>query len=317
MIGKTEKVIVSAPGTLMLMGEHAVLRGHLALACAVNQRIRVDVQKRSDGRLCIESALASVQLPVDECSSLPSSLRFVSAVLDLYVSSFPTGLDVHIQSDFSHTVGLGSSAAVTVALVAALRRLAGMDRGKEKLFADAFGVIRKVQGRGSGADVAACVYGGITAYQMEPLKVESVAADPPLTLIFCGYKKPTVEVIALVEEAERTEPASYEQIFTAMNRCARAGWAAVKEKNWTLFGSLLNEHQELMRAVRLNTPELDEIVTTLQSLPGIYGAKISGSGLGDCVLALGQAEWTLEQYQEIPIDISQEGVLFENEKTDH
>ncbi|MDD2236061.1 MAG: galactokinase family protein, partial [Kiritimatiellae bacterium] len=58
---KNKRVIMSAPGTLMLMGEHAVLRGAPALACAVDQRIQVDLQCRRDGRLRIESALGTYE----------------------------------------------------------------------------------------------------------------------------------------------------------------------------------------------------------------------------------------------------------------
>ena len=69
---------------------------------------------------------------------------------------------------------------------------------------------------------------------------------------------------------------------------------------------IMNKNQTYMRKMGVSTEKLDEIVKTLQQQPGILGAKISGSGLGDCVLGLGESD--LEQ---IPVEMSVEGLIVE------
>ncbi len=302
-----QRVIASAPGTLMLMGEHAVLRGSAALACAVDKRIRVDVQRRTDGNLRVESALGTYENTPDQFAP-PASLRFAGALMHDHGRAVRGGFTVSIAADFSSTVGLGSSSAVTVALTAALRTLRGMDLKPGAVFEEAFGIIRKVQGSGSGTDVAACLLGGVTHYRMSPRLMESLPLNLPLLLVYCGYKTPTPEVIRRVNEARTTDPARFDALDAAIRVCVENGWDVLRREDLQRFGELMNEHQALQVSMGVSTPELDEIIACMGLLPGVLGAQISGSGLGDCALALGQAEWPLKNYEAIPVRISKEGL---------
>ncbi len=302
-----QRVIASAPGTLMLMGEHAVLRGSEALACAVDKRIRVDVQRRTDGLLRVESALGIYENTPDQFAP-PSSLRFAGALMLNHGRAVRGGFSVNIHADFSSTVGLGSSSAVTVALTAALRRLRGLDTSPGAVFDEAFGVIRNVQGSGSGTDVAACLLGGVTHYRMTPRLMETLPLDLPLLLVYCGYKTPTPEVIRRVDEARMADSARFDGLDKAIRGCVEAGWNALRQDDLKTFGEWMNKHQEFQEALGVSTPELDEIIICMRLLPGVLGAKISGSGLGDCALALGPAEWPLSNYEAIPVRVSREGL---------
>lgn len=304
---KNQRVIMSAPGTLMLMGEHAVLRGAPALACAVDQRIQVDLQCRTDGRLRIESALGTYEEEAGRFAP-PLSLRFAGTVMARYARAVPQGFTARIDSAFSSTVGLGSSAAVTTALTGALRKLLEQDTSLWAVFEEAFGVIREVQGSGSGTDVAAAVLGGVVRYCMTPRSLETLPITVPLLLVYCGYKTPTPEVIRHVEQARVKEPERFDALDTAIRLCTEEGWDALKKSDLKKFGRLMNEHQALQEGMGVSTPELDEIISCMRLLPGILGAKISGSGLGDCALALGEANWPLANYDSIPVRISTEGL---------
>ena len=308
-----QRVIASAPGTLMLMGEHAVLRGSEALACAVDKRIRVDVQRRTDGLLRVESALGIYENTPDQFAP-PSSLRFAGALIYEHGRAVRGGFSVTIHADFSSTVGLGSSSAVTVALTAALRRLRGLDVSTAAVFDEAFGVIRSVQGSGSGTDVAACLLGGVTHYRMTPRLMESLPLNIPLLLVYCGYKTPTPEVIRRVEAARMEDPTRYDALDKAIRTCVETGWNALRRDDLKMFGEWMNKHQELQEAMGVSTPELDEIITCMRLLPGVMGAKISGSGLGDCALALGPADWPLSNYEAIPVRVSREGLKVDYEE---
>ena len=150
----------------MLMGEHAVLYGRRALVAAVHRRIRVRLEPRADGQVRIASALGEIEVPLGRFKT-QTPFRFVMAALRRYEERLPSGFDLRIESDFPHDVGLGSSAAVTVATCAVLERWTGTATYARPwdLFRQGREIIREVQGLGSGADVAASVFGGILSYR--------------------------------------------------------------------------------------------------------------------------------------------------------
>lgn len=300
----------SAPGSLMLFGEHAVLHGRRALVCAVSSRLTVRLTPRADRRVRIESALGRHETSLDAPEpSIP--FRFVVAALAHRGAGLPAGFDLAIDSEFSPTVGLGSSAAVTVATLAALDALAGRATDRGTLARDAREIIRRVQGAGSGADAAASVFGGIVAYRADPLDIRRIAQAPPLTLVYSGAKTPTPEVIRRVESARAAMPEIFDAIYETMGRVAEEATAAIERADWTRTGALMNVAQGLMDAIGVNNSALSSIVHALRADPGVLGAKISGSGLGDCVVAIGRPARPDPALCEIPVAVSPEGLIVE------
>jgi mevalonate kinase len=308
----------SAPGSLMLLGEHAVLHGQLALVCAVNRRIQVSLTPRKDRTIRISSALGRRSMTVDAIK--PSKpLRFVMAALRRFAKTLPSGFDLRIDSDFSHQVGLGSSAAVTVATLAVLKQFAAghTEAGSRAqrarlLLKEAVGVIREAQGLGSGADVAASVYGGIVLYRAQPIQAAKLTAQYPLTVIYSGHKQPTVEVVRQVEKARKTNPALFDAMFRMMGQSSRKAAVAIRQKNWKTVGAIMNFNQVLMAAIGVSNAKLSEIAHALRITPGILGSKISGSGLGDCVIGLGKAKRKKWPYRVLAVEMTGNGVRVEH-----
>ncbi len=282
----------------MLMGEHAVLHGKEALSCAVDKRITVTYLPRSDDRVHINSQLGTYR---SHLSNLQQDPRFSYVLACLEHAT--CGLDLTIESEFSHKVGLGSSAAVVVATLGCLLGT------KETLFEKSLAIVRKVQGLASGADVAASIHGGIVSYRMEPCTINSITGTLPLTLIYSGSKLATKEVIKLVEERKVLHPALFEHIFTLQHATVQESKAAIASSDYTSLGMLFTIHHGLQEALGTCNHALADIVHTMLQHPAIYGAKISGSGLGDCAIGLGSAKID-SPYEEIPVAISSKGVLF-------
>ncbi|TAN36933.1 MAG: hypothetical protein EPN23_07405 [Verrucomicrobia bacterium] len=324
----SEEIIVSAPGSLMLMGEHAVLHGRRALCAAINRRVRVRLRLRDDRQVCIRSALGKLDTSLDQLTVQPP-FTFALATLLHHRRRLTHGLDLAIESEFSHQIGLGSSAAVTVALLKGLDALISGDFGKaalpknpvgrarspdaplksvtaRALFHDAREIIRGVQGVGSGADAAASVYGGIVLYRATPLVIRPLAVAPHLTTVYCGYKTPTAEVIQIVEQARAKNPILFNKLFDLMDACVTHALPHSRARRWHEFGKLMNLHHYLQAALGTNTPELEDICERLRAAPGISGAKISGSGLGDCAIGLGHTRAKLAGYpvQQLRVDLA-------------
>jgi mevalonate kinase len=305
----TGTIMVSAPGSLMLLGEHAVLAGGQALVCAINRRIRVQLTPASGGRLSIVSALGRYESTLEHPKDHPS-FGFVLQAVRQHLAQLPGGVDLKIDSEFSADIGFGSSAAVTVAVHGAIMRwISGARPAPLSLFDESVKTVRTVQGRGSGADTAASVFGGVVGYRMDgtcrPLEVTL-----PLTAVYCGYKTPTPEVIRHVEQLRAGDPRKYERIFDKLSRGAESALRHLEEGDWPAFGRVLDQGQQLMDEMGVNTPELKEIVELLRDDPGITGAKISGSGLGDCAVGIGHADLTGAAYRVHHLSVSPEGCTY-------
>ena len=273
----------------MLMGEHAVLRGQPALVCAINKRMKVTLTPREDQTLVLHSALGEHETSLDELAP-NESFRFVLGAIRACRDGISQGFDLEIRSEMSHQMGLGSSAAVTVAVLAALAGAQGKVPDPKCLLECGTKIIRKVQGGvGSGADVAASAAGGCLYFLAESLAVEKIAAAPPLTVLYSGSKTPTPEVIAIVEENRRRQPELFVRLDTLIGEAVRRAFAAAGQGDWETLGGLMNLNQGLMDALGVNNARLAELVYALREDPRIQGSKISGSGLGDCVIGLGKA----------------------------
>jgi mevalonate kinase len=288
----------SAPGSLMLLGEHAVLHGRRALVCAINRRMTVFLTPLGRPFLRIVSDLGTYESPLDDLKDHPD-FRFVLDAVKQY--PLAQGIELKIESEFSSDIGFGSSAAVTVATHAALMQLVEPDRraGFEMdLFKRSLATIHRVQGRGSGADVAASVFGGVVAYRAEPLEIVPLKQTFPLTAVYSGSKMKTADVIRYLEERRTLNADYFERIFDRMDASVGEalrifggapasvpadGEAAVPPLRE--FGELLVRNQKLMEEMGLCNAALAEIIGIFQGL-GIP-AKISGSGLGDCAVGLG------------------------------
>ena len=167
----TESLIASAPGSAMIMGEHAVLDNYPAIVAAVDYRITVTLTPRSDQRLVIHSQLGEHSQSLDYLIKQPP-FEGIIACCQLLQNSLAYGFELTIDSQMSHQVGLGSSAAVIVATLAVLQRWQYGELDRHQLLIWAQQAMNQQQGQGSGADLAASVYGGILAYQKQPLSID-------------------------------------------------------------------------------------------------------------------------------------------------
>ncbi|RDE24972.1 GHMP kinase [Motiliproteus coralliicola] len=303
----------SAPGTLMLLGEHAVLHGSRALVLAVDKRIRVELTPLDEPQLEIESALGQYRAPIDQRHA-DATFSFILAAFEHCYTAFAveagispgTGVRLQVESDFSHLVGLGSSAAVTVATLAVLNRWLGQSPNSDQLFEQARAVMLRVQGRGSGADLAAAIEGGMVAYHQSGER-QKLAPLPSIGLYYCGYKLKTPLVLERVAEAAEQLPLLYQHLYQLMAECAEQACEAAGQGDWTLLGRLMNYYQGLMDALGVNDAKLSQMIYQLRGDSLVQGAKISGSGLGDCVISLGQPQ-AVELPDRIPVQVASLGL---------
>lgn len=277
-----------APGSLIIMGEYAVLHGFPAIVTAVNKYIMVTLTPRPDDKLCIYSELGQIGMTINAII-IQHPFEFVLTALKL-TDNLPSGVNIHIESEFPSTIGLGSSAAVTVALITALYRWKQQPIDLKAIYQNALQVIQQVQGGGSGADVAASTFGGTILYQNEPVTITPLPDIPWLAIIYSGQKASTTKALNQLKRQVKENPEMFTPFFAQLGELTSSAKTAILNNQWFQLGKLMNEAQTLLVEFGVSTPVIDNIVTALRQQLNILGAKLSGAGLGDCVIGLGRLD---------------------------
>lgn len=281
-----------APGSLMLLGEHAVLHQQPAIACAINTWLHIDWQTRTDDQIIIHSQLGEHHTNWQDLTHHPK-LSFALACLasaKLASTNGLPGLSIRIHSDINSTQGLGSSSAVVAAMLVGLAKLIPSWQDTKQTFAIGLQVIRQVQGTGSGTDLAAALTGGIMHFDPTTQQRHRLCDQLPLVSLYCGYKTPTPQVIAMVEQRWHVFPALFQQWLVWQNELVTQAMSALKKNDLPLLGQCFNLAHGMLNGLGVSDITLEQIALSLRQTKGIYGAKISGSGLGDCVIGLGTPE---------------------------
>ncbi len=296
-------VTVSAPGSIMITGEHAVVYGHPAIVAAIEQRVTVRLEGHDENLLRITSEIAEpFSAPMDALVT-DGPYRFVIAAVLAHRDRLPSGLKIDIRSEIDPTLGFGSSAAVTVAVLAALAGVANPE-----LRDQALRIVRDLQGSGSGADLAASLHGGVLSYRIAegaPADVQALPLPPQLSLFNVGYKTPTGEVLASVAAKREENPAEIDAVYRDMGTVAGQTIELARKGDWPATGPHLSAYQKLMARLGVSDTALDAAVSRAEKGSAVIGAKISGSGLGDCVLAMGAVPDGFT-----PVSVAQKGVVF-------
>ena len=200
----------SAPGSLMILGEYSVLYGGKGIVCAINKRIRVTIIPRSDSMFVIHSDLGTLKHSYEHLK-IQIPFEFILATLISQKKTeqieFKKGCDIYIKAEFPSTLGLGSSAAVTVATLAALGKWLKKNWTHQQLLQQAKDIIIRIQGNGSGVDAAASIYGGLLMYEPCYDITQSLTPELPLTVVYSGKKIKTSDAILKMQEQQSEFPA--------------------------------------------------------------------------------------------------------------
>lgn len=284
---------VSVPGSLMLFGEHAVLHGKMAIVAAIDSRLKFTLILNKTNNIIIKSGLGNIKFDIQELASIKNSQdkwQYVIACIKYFNAKYKikSGFNLLINDDnLKNSIGFGSSAAVVVGVLAVLNAGFSQIKSNEILFKQALEVVHQVQyGFGSGADIAASIYGGIISLKNFMVQ-HIIKTSINLTAVYCGYKIKTVDVVKIINNKIMENNSLYNYIFSSINNCNKLANRAIKQQNLYLLGKLMDISHGLMTGMGIVDSTLDQIACNLRAQSTIYGAKVSGAGLGDCVIGLG------------------------------
>ena len=278
----------TAPGKVILLGEHAVVYGRPAIAVPIWQAVATaHVETRADGAGCVIVArdLGQQLRLAEHDDSQPLALVTRLALAELGLALDPDWT-ITVYSAIPIASGLGSGAALSTALVRALFAHAGQEAAPETVSAIVYASERIYHGTPSGIDNTVIAYGA-PIWFVSGQPPAAFRPPSPFTLVVAhtGIASPTRATVGAVRQAWQAAPARFEARFDAIAALVTAGRGALQRGDWRLLGMLMDENQALLEELDVSLPALEQLIAAARQA-GALGAKLSGGGRGGNMLAL-------------------------------
>jgi mevalonate kinase len=283
-----------APGKIILCGEHAVVYGQPAIAVPVSQvqaRAVVMANPRGpSGQVTVQARDIQLDARLDELPAenpLAAAVRGTMAALE--ITHLPS-CTLRVTSTIPLAAGLGSGAAVTVAVVRAVSAFVGQPLPDERVSAIAFEVEKLHHGTPSGIDNTVITY-AMPVYFVKGQAVETLRIPVPFTIVIAdsGIQCPTAVSVGDVRRAWEKAPSRYEDIFEKIGQITQSIRGHLEAGQIEFAGPSFFRNHALLQELDVSSPELDRLVRAARQA-GAIGAKLSGAGRGGNIIALVRPE---------------------------
>lgn len=275
--------VASAPGKVILLGEHGVVYGQPCLSVAIDVRVGIEMEEGEE-------------FTVNGRKMDSRRHTYIKHAIDKLWKGYP--LNITTFSKIPSASGLGSSAAVTVATVACLLKMNNAftieDTAKKS-----FEVEYEVQGGGSPNDTSACTYGSaiLLSQQERDGFVWSISQqekrwfvyptdipDIKLVIGMTGIKSKTKKQVEKIRKFVKYSSFARE-LTEEMGILVMEGMNALKKRDFIRLGEIMNEDQKILHTLGASSSELEKLISSALKA-GAYGAKLTGAGGGGSMIAL-------------------------------
>ncbi len=277
-------------GKVILLGEHSVVYGRPALALAIEGGAEVTAVPSKAAETTLRIAPWDVEVDAGPAANpgreeLQRALRvargFYDDELELALSAtmrLPSG------------AGMGSSAALGVAVLRALDEARGTTRPDAEIFERSLVWERVFHGNPSGVDNAMATHGGMALFKKGGPLTRIVPRRPiHLVVAHSGTSSSTKAMVGWVAHQHEKEPERIGQQFDAIAALVTNGKLAIEQGDLKALGQLMTMNQRLLAGLMLSTTPLEEMIAAALEA-GALGAKLTGAGGGGCMIALVEGE---------------------------
>jgi len=300
-------IVASAPGKVIILGEHAVVHYKLGMAVSIGKRAYVTVSGGKE-KVTIESKNLGLKksLSEKELFILLRKIEELKAKKDfngikkagdedkLLASFFVVaklaekfgfhGLEISIDSEIPKN--LGSSSAVFSAIVLGASTLLGKELSKKDISEIANeGDVIAHGGLPSGIDANTVTFGGYVQYKKPEIKPLEINFEIPLLIVDSGEETKTAETVPYIDKLKREKPELVEGVLERLNEISHLGLEAIKLQNLEEIGRLMTSYYWELRKLNISTANLDEIIQIALENQAL-GAKPTGGWGGGCCIVL-------------------------------
>lgn len=283
-------ISASAPGKVILFGEHAVVYGQPAIAVPVQQvaakAIVTPLIQGTAGTVHIEAPLVGMDADLAQLSEndpLAAVVRI--ALTELKIDNSPA-FKLRVTSTIPLASGLGSGAAVSVAILRAVSAFLGHPFSDERVSALAFEIEKLHHGTPSGIDNTVITYGK-PIYFIKDQPIQTLRVGKPFTILITdtGVPSPTRIAVGDLLAAWEKDPLRYGQLLISIGEIAKKARSMIESGETAELGPLMDQNHSLLQQIDVSSSELDLLVAAAKKA-GAMGAKLSGGGRGGNMIAL-------------------------------
>lgn len=277
----------SAPGKVILFGEHFVVYGIKAILCAIDKRVTVTAERIPENKIIIKSNIGELEVSlnksIDEISSpLKPFVYLANKMIKKYNQA--EGIKIYVKSEIPSGVGLGSSSACCVAGAAAIYKLFEKT-SKEKILELAIEAERTIFQNTSGADCTVCTFGGLMEYDKEK-GFSQIESEPNFHLVIANsnIEHSTEVVVSNVKQfKEKNEEKFFIMCQKELELVNRVN-IMLKNNDLQGLGKCMKDNQEFLETIGISNEKLRKMIKIAEN--AAFGAKITGAGGGGCIIAL-------------------------------
>jgi len=278
------KSIASAPGKIILFGEHFVVHGTKAILAAIDKRVTVTSTFTDNKTIKVNSQLGTIEVPISSShEEVKSEFRPFVYLANKIINSEQnvSGLEITLDSDIPIGVGLGSSSACCVAATASISELFN-ELSSEEILKMSIEAEKTIFPDTSGADCTVCTYGGMIEYP----SVEKIDNAFDLNLLIANSMIPhnTKNSVEKVNKFKENDEERFSQLCDLETKLINEVITAMKNNDATTFGLKMSENQKYLEEIQISNDTLRDMISSLKEIS--LGTKITGAGDGGCIIAL-------------------------------
>jgi mevalonate kinase len=278
------KSIASAPGKIILFGEHFVVYGSKAMLAAIDKRVTVTSTFTDNKTIKINSELGTIEVPISSShEEVKNEFRPFVYLANKMINSNQnvSGLEITIDSDIPIGVGLGSSSACCVA---AANSISGLfkELSSEEILKMSIEAEKTIFPDTSGADCTVCTYGGIIEYP----SIEKIDNTFGLNLLIANSMIPhnTKNSVEKVNKFKENDEERFSELCHKETKLIDEVIVAMKNNDATTFGLKMSENQKYLEEIQVSNDTIDGMISSLNEIS--LGSKITGAGDGGCIITL-------------------------------
>jgi len=278
------KSIASAPGKIILFGEHFVVHGTPAILAAIDKRVTVTSSFTENKTIRVNSKLGTLDVPISSSyKEVKNEFRPFVYLANKMIDSNQNanGLEITIDSDIPIGVGLGSSSACCVAAAGSIFGLF-KEWSSEEILKISIEAEKTIFPDTSGADCTVCTYGGMIEYP----SIEKIGNTFDLNLLIVNSMIPhnTKNSVEKVNKFKENNEERFSQLCDLETKLIDEVITAMKNNDTTTFGLKISENQKYLEEIQVSNDTLRDMISYLKEIS--LGTKITGAGDGGCIIAL-------------------------------